>query len=329
MFDSLLRFLIPLPERYLNKNEYPFESYPTNPRKYFDEIKEGEKGEIYTIKRNKGEHREDLSWKETNKTKVLIIGDSFTFGQGIRYEDTFIKKVEKLSKSYIGINFGISGADIDEIFQDFSKNTKEVNSDIVLYGLCPNDIVLDPKDWEDFNSLIKVNKSFETKDSRKVWDFLNLRNHYFNELEDLGILRKSHIVELISYHYTLSKVTNATIDHYRDIYNFKKNANGLKKTLDYIREMKLISEDRGARFAVVLFPLLYWPGGKNPFAAEYEGFKGVLKDHGVNYYDPLPSLMRFNDRDLWVHPLDQHPNEIANEIIAKDILSFLDSLKVK
>ena len=81
---------------------------------YFDEENlDGKK--FYTIKRKWNERLFHSKPIPTGKRKILAIGDSFTWGQGVRFEDTYIKKIEKLNENVVGINIAESGADLNKI----------------------------------------------------------------------------------------------------------------------------------------------------------------------------------------------------------------------
>jgi hypothetical protein len=46
-------------------------------------------------------------------------------------------------------------------------------------------------------------------------------------------------------------------------------------------------------------------------------------DHGIPVLDLRPAYSGYDGLELWVHPSDQHPNEIAHDMAARAIAWFL------
>lgn len=44
--------------------------------------------------------------------------------------------------------------------------------------------------------------------------------------------------------------------------------------------------------------------------------------------DLLPVYSAYQDKDLWVNPTDQHPNEIAHKLAAESLSDFLADQKL-
>ena len=89
-----------------------------------------------------------------NKRRVLCIGDSITFGYGVRYtrwKDSYPAKLEKLlGPSYQVLNYGISGATLqDEGDKPYSKRflkaARKTNPEICILMLGTNDSK--PQNW--------------------------------------------------------------------------------------------------------------------------------------------------------------------------------------
>ncbi|MGC8927873.1 MAG: SGNH/GDSL hydrolase family protein [Myxococcota bacterium] len=88
--------------------------------------------------------------KPENTIRVLIIGDSATFGAGvINNDETIPGRLQRLmdenppikGKRIEIINGGIPGYDIQEIYLHYKYKLKQLNSDIVIYNFFPNDFL--------------------------------------------------------------------------------------------------------------------------------------------------------------------------------------------
>jgi len=47
---------------------------------------------------------------------------------------------------------------------------------------------------------------------------------------------------------------------------------------------------------------------------------GFCGEAGIPYHDLLPAFRGRRPADLWVHPVDRHPNEVAQAIAAEALL---------
>lgn len=73
-------------------------------------------------------------WTTDKKTNIGFFGCSFTFGEGISSENTFVQKVTK-EINCNGFNFGVGGAGIERVARTFSAATKVINFDYAVVTL--------------------------------------------------------------------------------------------------------------------------------------------------------------------------------------------------
>lgn len=64
-----------------------------------------------------------------------------------------------------------------------------------------------------------------------------------------------------------------------------------------------------------------------PLREEHERIRGIAEDLGFEIVDLLPASETHAAEELWVHPSDQHPNQLGHEIAFEPILpAILDNL---
>src|SRR5208337_4253161 len=88
--DRLFGLFAPAYPTYLNRKLYPWDSYATNYRNYFDVTGIGPDGKpYYTIDRSHeaGARADEKTKFEPGSIQIVAIGDSFTYGQGIKLTD--------------------------------------------------------------------------------------------------------------------------------------------------------------------------------------------------------------------------------------------------
>jgi hypothetical protein len=99
-----------------------------------------------------------------------------------------------------------------------------------------------------------------------------------------------------------------------------------QRAQENLLEIRRASERRGARFALVLFPVLFHLDGDYPLAEACAEVDRFAREQGLTYLSLLPTFRGLEAAELWVSPLDQHPNERAHALAAEALTSFLAPL---
>jgi hypothetical protein len=326
--DQSIPYFFSAPPKYLNKSIFPWESYPTNYRNYFDKAKLN--GITYfTINRKFSEQDYTKKPLPQGRTKVLGIGDSFTEGQGVRFKDTYIKRLELIDPKLFGINVGRSDSSLKQVQWAFNKHASRVKPDFVFYGYCLNDMEINKKNTTitplDFDHEHQYKGDIGLK-----WDFIMKRSTAIDRGRSSNIynlIKWSPILSRLYEFYELNQISKNTIQHYKDIYSTNKNSEGINSTLKTIKTMQNESKKLKAKFVVIIFPLLYWPNGNYDILEAQNTFIQKLKEKNISFIDMTPVWMVHNDKKLWVHPFDQHPNDFAHGLVANEIKKFIDKNK--
>jgi lysophospholipase L1-like esterase len=326
-FDQVVGFFLPKPAQYLNKAIYSWNGYPTNYRNYFVETKKNGKT-YFKVKEKKHNIPYEKRVIAKDKIKVLGIGDSFTAGQGVKFEDTFISKISHYDKKIAGINLAIGGDNIGDIYKVFNKSFTKANPDIVIYGYCLNDIEID---WNngDIQKLDYDHENNYPQDHGLKWDFINKRTIVIDKGRNSNIfplIKWSPILSRLYKNWELKEISKNTLNHYKDIYNPLRNKRGIDSTLSKIKIMNDKSIKNNSKFIVVVFPLLFWPNGQYELKESQEYFLSRLKKNNIEYIDISSKWQKYSQEELWVHPVDQHPNDLAHDIVAKEILKYISAL---
>ncbi len=79
---------------------------------------------------------------ESMKPSVLFIGDSFTFGHGLSYEESFVGKFDALSEvPYQMINLGVQGYGSDQALLSLKRYLNKFNAKVVVYTFIEDHIL--------------------------------------------------------------------------------------------------------------------------------------------------------------------------------------------
>ena len=289
---------------------YPLQTiifkYDGNTRGYFDE------GNVVGHTTNALGFRGNtfLKDKKTNAVRIAFLGDSFTFGEGVKDKDIFSRKIEdylnetRSDKIYECMNFGVGGYNTSQSLFLLKNLVVDFKPDIVVLGYTLNDI--EPKLFHYDNDSKSV----------KRWP----REAYVPELlpnqtpPDTALYRL-RIARLLWQLVNNRDLSNKTIDYYTTLYKQKNlwEANE-KSLLEFIEVCKI----HKIKCYITVLPLLYHLEKKYPFSHLHQIIENTISNGDV-YIHMLPTFIGRKAVDLWVHPTDQHPNEIAHALIAERI----------
>lgn len=315
--DNLVGYLIAPHPPFLNSND----EYLSNPRSYWKQSKRNSSGQtVFFVDRSQENLRltpQNQPLLPLDKPLVMAIGDSFVYGQGVHLNDTFVHQYAE-KRGWSSLNGGISGADITTIAESAKKWIPQYKPQLVIYGYVLNDTVVE---GPVATTALEATSSPVTGESPLVWDFINHRTQHFYSQRNPWLHRlsqKSHIVDRVLQFFELRRVSQNTIQHYQQIHSLKSNTNGLNKTVKLISDLKILTEANSGKFLVIIFPIFY--DFKNyHFLEAHKTLSDLLTAQQIENLDLFPYFKNQDESQLWVHPSDQHPNEIAHRQVA-DIL---------
>jgi hypothetical protein len=79
--------------------------------------------------------------KLTKETRIALVGDSYTFGEEVRYEDTFGYLLEKaLGPEFQVLNFGVVGYGVDQAYLRYEKDIRQWKPKVVIFNFIAADL---------------------------------------------------------------------------------------------------------------------------------------------------------------------------------------------
>ncbi len=145
----------------------------------------------------------DFPAKQEGTFRIMVVGDSLTYGYGVAAEDCYSSLLESsLRKDYAVevLNLGVSGMQSEDILRTIRKFVPKLKPDLVVYGMCLNDFLpsgigeYHDRGYRPFNYPFKEHICKETRCGRlltKKYDDLlmnlGLRVDFFDDiLQDFG-----------------------------------------------------------------------------------------------------------------------------------------------
>jgi len=286
--------------QYRSPNSTIISRYDSNPRGYFDD-----RNEIRHEHNSLGFRDAEHTWKKPPGTyRIVGLGDSFLWGQGVRREDICINVLARRLGEDLGplnveaINLAVSGLDTAAEQYMLEKIGVRYDPDLVILCFVPNDI--DP-------SVDLYSGGFNTILERR--DALSEHSFLWS-----WICRRYRATQT-ARRYVDSVVAGAAGDNER-----------WKTTCDALDTIGRICAENRARLLVVIFPFFYRLDDDYPFQIIHDRIAGHCRDSGIDVLDLKPFYKGYGGPELWVHPIDQHPNETAHRIAADAIRDHLLTL---
>jgi lysophospholipase L1-like esterase len=239
--------------------------------------------------------------------RVIALGDSFTEGQGVREDQVWPRvlgaglDVARPGR-YEVINAGRRASDFPDLRGAFDE-VLQFQPDVVVYAMVPNDAQRGP-------GLLAPAADLITGGGAGALHF-----------DRLGFL-EPRILTVARHRLAATRLTAATVRWYRDLHG-PANAQGWAATRSHLAGMGQEARRRGFRLVVALWPLLVGPREQRELEPVYEAMTAAVREAGLPLHDLRPALAGRDARDLWVHPVDMHPNEDAHRLAGESLVAFV------
>ncbi len=231
--------------------------------------------------------------------QVAIVGDSFAFGEGIKYEDTLAYLLNQEFSDTNFRNLAFSGNNVYDVYS-LAKGLEGVDQVIYVYNL--NDASLAES--------MKLRQEY-------INDFQNIR---FEKVERSWLENHISLVRAIRDLIIMKRESVLTTNFYKDVYFSRENEEQLGYTLGWIQDMDQKLGERNISFIVYIYPLMHKEKGVYLFEDIHLKLAEELESRGIEYLDlqytfsDYESLERFH-----VHRIDMHPDGAANRMVARYI----------
>lgn len=254
------------------------------------------------IRTNRLGFREREIPPKSDRYRIAVVGDSFTWGQGVEERDRYSDVIQRtLGPGYEVFNFGRPGNNLPEHL-DVLTQALTISPDFVLLQLYIND-------WE--------TASMRRPEPRPL----------LPEAWDRRMERSSLLYDLLRNEWaTLQENIGVTDSYARYMARNLEDPDSADSRLTSAELGEFFDRARAAHVAAgaVLFPApdSLGPYGRDyPFRYLHERAARICAARHVPYLDLLPLYSTFKDpTTLWVSPFDAHPNALSNRRAADEIM---------
>lgn len=272
-------------------------NYANNPSGYFNE----RNGLVYTLN-NVGfrDTRDYATAKAPGTFRIVVLGDSYTIGEGVKIEHRFTEVLEALlndgtDREFEVFNFGTSAWNTRDEMLYLEKAALDFDPDLVLVAFVLNDAgrAGDFTFWNDF------------------------REQY--ESSALGWSRVASYVGAVARRRSRGReYMRARVEHGLEQPRIWEQA------LDGLARGHKLCEQAGVKYAVVVFPFMFDFTDKNPILKIHKLVEQGCATRELPHLDLFDAYRGERYMGLWAHPSDQHPNPKGHRIAAEAIAEFLE-----
>ncbi|MEO6554858.1 MAG: SGNH/GDSL hydrolase family protein, partial [Nitrospiraceae bacterium] len=268
------------------------------------------------------------------KTRIALVGDSYTFGEDVAYEDTWGYLLEKaLGPEFEVLNFGVPGYGVDQAYLRYEKDVRKWKPKVVIFSFISHDVertmtVYTPLSYPEWDmpfskprfilrdgDLTKLNvpplasEAIFSRGSVSELPFLEFDRGYRQSDWRQSFFHFSYLARAFMIWFPRWEAVTPDVS---DEALVLVNASILKA---FVRS----AEQAGAAPVVVYHP-------KKGFAAGSLG-KQVLQEAGLAYTDPTSCLLELDPAD-WFIP-HGHYTPQGNAAVAKCLLNVVRQALVK
>jgi lysophospholipase L1-like esterase len=229
--------------------------------------------------------------------RLLVLGDSLTFGWGVEEPDTYSRVLERMldasGRPYEVINAGVGNYNTSQQVAWFAERGVRYQPDEVILAFYINDAEPTPRRSEAW----LAGRSYLYVLAASAWDAL---------LRAVGM--KKNLVE-----------------YYTDLYaddnpGWQACQNSLDRLIDMCRA-------RGIGIRLVLLPELHYVNDTYPFRFIHQRVAARAGVRGVPVLDLDGAFRDHEPKSLWVSPGDAHPNALAQRIIAQQLFLAMTAVR--
>ena len=284
----------------------------------------------------KGYRGQDFDPDNGAHYRVLVVGNSFTFGHGVGegypYPSQLQRLLSKRDRPIEVINAGFASGDSPDTYYLYLRRYGlSLKPDIVLVGFS---VATDIDNYRG-NEWTKTDDAGLPLRIVKTKSYVDAQGYLTSRVTPLGysipILRESHLFHLVGgllrrFH----EPSRGPLAIYAREYSAETWA-AVEKTKRLLVATKNLLDRDGIALRVVLIPALeqVYPD-QYPFAQEIDLDKpqrvmsALLREHGVKFFDLLPFMRAVAEKGFYF-PEDQHWTNKGHAFAAGEVAKYLEA----
>jgi lysophospholipase L1-like esterase len=240
---------------------------------------------------------EPNSGNDASLHRIVVIGDSFTFGFGVSGEDVYPNVLEKVLDSKIRdgraevLNLGVGGYSTHDEALVLEHKGNGWIPELVVIGYVLNDPETEP--------VQPLHMYFQES---RWWQHLNMLRlvAQFRNAWEIRVLGKG--------------------DHIQYLHAHQQKWQSVVEGLDRI---STIGRERRIPILLLIFPMTKEPWKAYPYRNVHQQVAKIAREKNLEMLDLYDDFSQFPPQQLMVVPGDSHPSKFANEIAARAVYQWM------
>jgi len=235
--------------------------------------------------------------------RIIGLGDSFTFGRGVRVGDTFLARLQQRLDAepergaFEVLNWGTAGYDTRDEAALLAHRGPTFDPNLVVLCFFLNDVRAGPT--------ARAFAPASARDERPAWR------------------RASAFLDQLAHRLGRGERVAALVARYHEAY--REDAPGWWNAREALAGARDQARRDGFALVVMIFPVLWDLSGPSPFADLHAKVAAYASALGLPVLDLLPAFAGHDGPELWAHPVDQHPGPEAHAIAGDALFAFLSA----
>lgn len=244
-----------------------------------------------------------------NYTRILFLGDSFTFGQGVpngadRFSDLIEQHVNRTAATNLHI-YNASRPGTEPLnwvgfYKDVQPFYQPDHVFAIFFLRDGTDLCTSLRCYE--KTILEIQNSFS---DRFLYKYSYIGRLFYNQA----------ILQEFSDFYS-SQIINAYLGDETETATWKIQQ-------DAIRELHRLAIQDGSTFDLIIFPLLYNLDENYPFYGIENEIIQFANESNIPVFSLTPGFIGNDAQNLWVSNNDQHPNELGHKLATEALLPYL------
>ena len=252
--------------------------------------------------------------------RIIVLGDSMSFGQGLELENIYAKKLEHFlsykrfgSGAYAGrvdvLNFAVPGYNTIQEYELLRTRAVFYKPDLIIVNFFLNDIL--PQSGE-----------------------IPSRPPGSREGTNLGgnLIRRLSYIKDRSYfaQYALSRVAvfarrmGARAGYISEFSGaYADDSEGWIECRKGLLDIKQLAEKNNSKLLLVIVPFLSDLTEYHPLKKEMDIVEDFCAANGIDALNLFPYFKGHKDELLWVSPINGHPNAVAHYMMAEIVGNYI------
>ncbi|MBN1592395.1 MAG: SGNH/GDSL hydrolase family protein [Candidatus Coatesbacteria bacterium] len=238
----------------------------------------------------------------SEENRLLVLGDSATFGEGVSFYEAYPFIMERAlnrqldaEEHFSVLNAAVPGYNTMQSVVALRKRIAQIKPAAVILGVTLEDTL----PW----GRIKIGDDGE---------MMRLDAPFRHRLRET-LKRCSYILYHFSQVYRFLRIDDYTRSTFDDGFG------GFRRWRQAIADMADICSKHGALAIVVIVPGLWKLESGYPWKDIHARIRSVCEGEGIYVIDPLSAVEGMKSKTLWIHPVDLHPNAEAHQLIGEAV----------